>query len=152
MVEAIPWNWLFDPKIYTTLLESEQKWFFSNLVQILSTWTVMEICSTIMGFYENSLDAVINIPFKSSIANMFTGRWLEIILFFCGASTKRSHYICRLNRSLLFDKKQINNEFFFFFLTCKNSSLHWKNVNWKLLYKSAQKCQTLDSFLTSFLF
>lgn len=104
-----------------------------------------------MGFYENSLDAVINIPFKSSIANMFTGRWLEIILFFCGASTKRSHYICRLNRLLLFVKTD-QHWIFFLFLTCKNSSLHWKNVNWRLLYKSAQKCQTLDSFFTSFLF
>lgn len=88
--------------------------FSPTLVQILSSWTVTEICSTIMGFYENSLDAVINIPFKSTTANTFTSRWLEIILFFCGASTKRSYYICRLSRSLFFDKKQISSEFFFF--------------------------------------
>lgn len=68
-----------------------------------------------MGFYENSLDAVINIPFKSSIANMFTGRWLEIILFFCGASTKRSHYICRLNRYYYSRKNKSTLNFFSFF-------------------------------------
>lgn len=58
-----------------------------------------------MGFYENLLDVVINILFKFFIVNMFIGRWLEIILFFCGVFIKRFYYICRLNRLLLFDKK-----------------------------------------------